>query len=163
MAKTEETTDDFLLKQARKEVAVVELAKKERKPVTEQFLKLYAKFLEPNPRAMKRLVNAYSLERDIRILEGLKIEREKLALWTIIKMRWPLLAEYLEEDYNRVKPIVGIKPIIGEENLDGLGISEDIKKLLRNKDVISVIKGEEVGGPLDDHAIRTLIAYEPGV
>jgi KAP family P-loop domain len=87
IATTEEETGDFLLKQARKEVAVIELAKRERKQFTEQFLKPYAKFLEPNPRAMKRLVNPYSLARDIRILEGLKVEREKLALWTIITMR----------------------------------------------------------------------------
>lgn len=162
LAKTEEKTNDLVLDRARKEVAVIELAKKERIPVTEQFLKPYAKFLEPNPRAMKRLVNQYSLARDIRILEGSKIEREKLALWTIITMRWPLLGEYLEEDCERVKPVIGVKPIIGEEKLDGPGISEDIKKLLIDKDVISVIKGEEVGGPLDEHAIRYLTAYEPG-
>jgi KAP family P-loop domain len=160
IAKTEERTDDFVKKQALKEEAVIELAKKERKPVTEQFLKPYAKFLESNPRAMKRLVNAYSLARDIRILEELKIEREKLALWTIVTMRWPLLAGYLEEDCTRVKPIVGVKPIIGEENLDGPGINEDIKKLLIDKDVIDVIKGDGVGGPLDEDAIRNLIVYE---
>lgn len=77
---------------------------------------------------MKRLVNTYSLARDIRILEGSKVEREKLALWTIITMRWPLLTEYIEEDYDRIKPIIGVKPIIGEEILNGPVISEDIKK-----------------------------------
>jgi hypothetical protein len=68
----------------------------------------------------------------------------------------PLLAEYVEEDYDRVKPI------IGEEILNGPGISEDIKKLLINKDVVSVFQGEGVGGPLDEHVIRNLTVHEPG-
>jgi len=58
-----------------------------------------APLLEPNPRAMKRLVNAYGVERAVQILEGhpaqLEHPRERLALWTILKSRWPLLADYL--------------------------------------------------------------------
>jgi hypothetical protein len=65
---------------------------------TEHFLKPFALFTEPNPRAMKRLSNAYTLGSDIRIVEKSKNilrERKQLALWTILTLRRPPLAEYL--------------------------------------------------------------------
>jgi hypothetical protein len=65
---------------------------------TEHFLKPFALFTEPNPDAMKRLSNAYTLGRDIRIVEKSKNilrERKQLALWTILTLRRPPLAEYL--------------------------------------------------------------------
>ena len=44
---------------------------------------------------MKRLVNAYGVERALQIIGGhstaLEHPRERLALWTILKSRWPLL------------------------------------------------------------------------
>jgi len=49
-----------------------------------------------------RLINAYSIARDVRLLEGRKVERKKLALWTILRMRWPILAQYLEKDPDKV-------------------------------------------------------------
>jgi hypothetical protein len=49
----------------------------------------------PNPRSMKRFVNSYSALRDVRIMEGNLVQREPLALWTILETRWPSLADYL--------------------------------------------------------------------
>ena len=115
---------------------------------------------------MKRLMNAYSLARDIRILEGEKINktiREKLVLWTIIKMRWPLLAQCLERDPGRIKYIVTEGGFNNPNIFDGnnnVNIDSDVKKLFSDKDVIGVIKGKEVGGPLDEHWIRRLIAND---
>jgi hypothetical protein len=68
----------------------------------------------------------------------------------------PLLAAYLEEDCKRVMPIIEGNKV---ENDD---ISDDIKKLFSDNDVISVIKGEKVGGPLDEDVIRSLITMNPG-
>jgi len=43
-----------------------------------------------------------------------------------------------------------------EKNV-GPGITEDIRKLLKDKEVIHVIKGDEVVGSLDENAIRNNI------
>jgi hypothetical protein len=66
----------------------------------EKLLLEFAPLLENNPRSMKRLMNAYGIERDRLLREGrllTKTERRQLALLTILRMRWPLLAEHLRD------------------------------------------------------------------
>lgn len=56
--------------------------------------------LENNPRSMKGLMNAYGIERDRYLREGHLLkesERRTLVLLTILRLRWPLLAEHLQE------------------------------------------------------------------
>jgi KAP family P-loop domain len=93
----------------RREAAVRRLGAPELIRHTEHTLSRFAGLLEPNPRAMKRLVNAYGVERAVQILEGHSSElshpREKLALWAIVKSRWPLLAEYLSEHVELIEPL----------------------------------------------------------
>ena len=57
-----------------------------------QLLK-YATLLQPNPRAMKRFILTYGVLRAIRTVEGISIESDLLALWTVLQIRWPVLAE----------------------------------------------------------------------
>jgi hypothetical protein len=57
----------------------------------------FAVLLEPNPRAIKRVVIAYGIERSVRTLEGSTVARDTLMLWTILNTRWPGLGEYLTE------------------------------------------------------------------
>ncbi len=87
---------------ARRAAAVRRLASPTLQRHVEHTLTPLAPLLEPNPRAMKRLVNAYGVERAVQILEGCSAKldhpREQLALWTILKSRWPLLSDYLSED-----------------------------------------------------------------
>lgn len=54
---------------------------------------------------MKRLVDAYSVNRTLATLAHIDIERDQLALWTILSPRWPQLAEYLEERPEMVEKI----------------------------------------------------------
>jgi hypothetical protein len=65
--------------------------------VEEHVLDKFGSLLEPNPRAIKRLVIAYGIERTIRTLEGNVVPRDTLVLWTILSTRWPGLGEYLTE------------------------------------------------------------------
>ena len=51
---------------------------------------------------MKRLVNAYGLAQSTCLLSGREVSQSVLARWTILSMRWPLLAEWLAEDPERV-------------------------------------------------------------
>jgi hypothetical protein len=150
--------------QARREAAVMRLAAPEVEAHTvEHLLRDFMPLLEPNPRAMKRLVNAYGAARDIDVLEGIlggrrqasveqtHIERKKLALWTIVNLRWPRLAEYLEDHPEMVDYI------LYEMRLEGVGITENLRKLFTEISVRNVIQGKDIGAALDERSIRHLI------
>lgn len=62
---------------------------------TEHALQPYANLLEPNPRAMKRLVNAFGFQQAVNWLSERDVPQHPLVLWTLIQMRWPLLADTL--------------------------------------------------------------------
>ncbi len=64
----------------------------------EQSLGDFADMIENNPRSMKRLLNAYGLERDCLLREGRLLtaeEQGQLIRFSILRLRWPLLAEHL--------------------------------------------------------------------
>ena len=64
----------------------------------ERLLSEFAPMVENNPRSMKRLLNAYGIERDRLLRDGYlltKAERRQLALLTILRLRWPLFADHL--------------------------------------------------------------------
>jgi WD40 repeat protein len=78
---------------------------------TEHSLQRFAVLLPPNPRTMKRFVNAYSAMRAVRTLEGNAVGVEPLALWTIIEIRWPSLADHLRTTPESIE-------LVGKEALD---------------------------------------------
>ena len=61
----------------------------------EHFLYRYAELLEPNPRAMKRLLNAYGFRRGYDIQAPEPSDPDALARWTILANRWPILTDHL--------------------------------------------------------------------
>jgi hypothetical protein len=65
---------------------------------TEHVLQGYADLLDPNPRSMKRFLLSYSMNRAVRTVEGSAVDRDPLARWTILTIRWPELAERLRKD-----------------------------------------------------------------
>jgi len=75
--------------------ALDKLSTAEAVAATEHSLQRFAMLLPPNPRTMKRFVNTYSAIRAVRTLEGNPVRMESLALWTIIEIRWPSLADHL--------------------------------------------------------------------
>jgi hypothetical protein len=62
----------------------------------QHFLNKYASLIEPNPRAMKRLLNAYGFRRGFDIQSRHRSDPDALVRWTILENRWPILADYLE-------------------------------------------------------------------
>jgi hypothetical protein len=58
-------------------------------------LESFDDLVEPNPRAMKRLVNAYAMHQSTLFLSGGDTVFNVLARWTILELRWPLLADFL--------------------------------------------------------------------
>jgi len=140
------TKKNPIYEQAFREEAVIRLATPEVEEHKEHTLKIFAPLLEPNPRAMKRLINAYSVQRDIVLLSGGDIELKKLALWTILSMRWPLLAEYLQDHPEMIKYIGG------KETLPIEKIPKDLQELFQDPNVVEVIKGKK-----DDLIVGTLL------
>jgi len=63
---------------------------------TERYvLQKFAPHLKANPRDLKRFINTYSVLRTVRTLEGIPVDSDALALWIVIKIHWPILADYL--------------------------------------------------------------------
>lgn len=101
---------DLLQELSLREAAVVKSASEEFETATEHFLIPFWPLLDHNPRAIKRLVNAYGIQRALAILSDLSLintdeKRQQLVLWTIIQLRWPLLSEFLEKNPDRVDEI----------------------------------------------------------
>lgn len=73
---------------------------------TEHALRKFAPLLSPNPRSTKLFLNTYTMLRAVRTLEGITVESDTLALWTILRVRWPAVADYLQHDPDAVKGIL---------------------------------------------------------
>jgi hypothetical protein len=92
---------------------------------TEHFLMQYRDLLEENPRAMKRLLNAYGFRRGFDILSRRGFDdQDALLRWTILENRWPILADYLaNRSGGRNEPDI-IKALMNDEKVlevaDGL-------------------------------------------
>jgi hypothetical protein len=144
-----DSPDDPLRQQALRAEAAVRLGRSEVEAHTEHFLQPFARLLEPNPRSMKRLVNAFGVRRDADVLRGGNIDTRQLALFTILDLRWPLLAEYLGEHPERVEYIG--KQVIPKD------IPDNLQALFKDQEVQEVIEAERVEGvetSLDPDAIR---------
>jgi hypothetical protein len=122
---------------------------------TEHRLQNFDALLEPNPRAMKRLVNAYGLARDVELIEsGARVATdtdaiEQLALWTILRLRWPLLAQHLERHPNDIDEI-------GQEKVADK-IPERLREVFADPDVVAVVKGRHVNAQLDRVAVNRIV------
>jgi hypothetical protein len=103
---------------------------------TEHSLQRFAVLLPPNPRTMKRFVNAYSAMRAVRTLEGNPVRVESLALWTIIEIRWPSLADHLRR---RPESIT----LVGQTGAELGAVPETLRPLFA------------------DPALRVLITFDP--
>ena len=115
-------------------------------------MKPFTPLLEPNPRSMKRLVNAYGIARAIDILKGgTTVERKKLALWSILSLRWPLLAQYLEDHPEKINYINKGNDIDVE--------NDNLRDLFNNPNVRDVINGnaKEIDTSLNEITIRQLV------
>jgi KAP family P-loop domain len=141
---------DPIEEQAFREEAVKRLAAPDVQVRTEHGLKAFAHLLEPNPRAMKRLINSYGLQRAIATLVKVDIGMKQLALWTILLLRWPVLAEYLE-DHPEIVEHFSEKLPAGEKL--PVSIPEELHKLFQDESVRNVINGKNVGICLDANAI----------
>ncbi len=124
-------------RRARQQAAVEQLGSVEVEKSTEHYLSPFASLQDPNPRAMKRLLNAFAVQRDLAVLAGLDnlgVENWiQLVLWTIVSLRWPMVEEYLIALASDPKA----EP------------SQEVRSLLESKSVKSVLDGNGVGARLE--------------
>jgi hypothetical protein len=120
---------------------------------TEYLLAGFHHLLEPNPRAMKRIVNAYGFEAKLELLERDWVEDDsdassRLALWTIARLRWPALAEHLLQEPDHVEAIRSAST----EDRDCL--PGDLQYLCGREEVRRVFTGAGVDAELRAEDIR---------
>lgn len=140
--------DTPVARQAKLEALAVSLGTAESQRQSEHTLAPFAALVESNPRAMKRLVNAYGVALQVETvsahnLAGDRREQRKTALWTILNLRWPSLGGYLVRhpgDLERLR--TGDFPPHGPMKL---------KELFGDPEVLRVIDGaaEDIGVQLD--------------
>lgn len=119
--------------------ALEQLSQKSTVARTEHFLRPYNRYLDLNPRNMKRLLNQYLVNKAASVLTGILIPRHQLALWTIIQIQWPLLANYFARHPDALDTLKGPDP--GQ-------LPTEISSLLQIRGVRDVLDGEGISGPL---------------
>ena len=115
----------------------------------------FSPLLEPNPRAMKRLINAYRIELRRLLTEGRRsghaaVTPEQIALWTIVSLRWPLLADQLPHHLQLLAP-----------GADSGVLPRSLRDLWHSDEVQAVVTGRDVSGRLTPEAVRTLVGLAP--
>jgi CheY-like chemotaxis protein len=152
-AKIDQVRHDPVQEQAMRAAAAKQITSGEAEHETEHRLQRFADLLEPNPRAMKRLVNAYGLHQAAHFLEGRRVSPDALARWTIIELRWPLLADALA-----ARPQSVVDMADGKAPADGT-LPHDLAGLFRDEAVQAVLVGDRAGGApaLDERAIREIV------
>jgi hypothetical protein len=107
---------------------------------------------------MKRLVNAFGLHQATQLLEGRRVSPEALARWTIIEMRWPLLADFLNSHPEAVVALAKGKVLTDLQNMAAPEKSEGLKELYEDAEVKAVLAYGSIGEmALDERSIRQII------
>ncbi|MFI7037277.1 P-loop NTPase fold protein [Microbispora rosea] len=101
--------------------------------VSRHALAKFSRLLHSNPRAMKRFVNTYTVLRAVRVLEGSLVPTDTLALWTLLRIRWPELADYLEAHPEAIDLIM--------EGSGAQGLPESLRELAPSEDLHEVLCG----------------------
>ena len=143
---------------ARLEAAAIQLATPKVERAAEHVLLPFRPLLDSNPRAMKRLVNAYGLARGMELLNrrtlgGDREAQHRTALWTILSLRWPRLAEYLA-----AQPEIAAE--FGRTDPGARGVRAEFAPLFLDPDVRAVVFGQADGvdAKLDPDSIRLCVS-----
>lgn len=151
----EQSRHDPLRQRAMRVAAAKRMLTPEVQRHTEHALQPYANLLEPNPRAMKRLVNAFGFQQAVNWLSERDVPQHPLVLWTLIQMRWPLLADNLARYPDSLTAI-------GEEN-PPTQVPDNLRDLFRSPEVLAVVQGRHTGlvaSPLTPEQIRRIVGTD---
>jgi hypothetical protein len=141
------------VEEARRRAAVRRLGSPSLQRDLQHALERFAHLVEPNPRAMKRLVNAYGVERALQVRLGVQLEPRISAqnvLWMIVKLRWPALAEYLVQQPETADLLRQAQA------LEDDALPPELRVFAADRAVRDVIAGREIDAQLDCEAIERL-------
>lgn len=150
--------------QARKETLAVQMVTTRALERTTHTLEPFRRLLgrDPNPRTMKRLVNAYGIARGIETLAPDKptdnpvdkprdshLDEQETALWTILTLRWPRLASYLTRYPEHLAAVGPADP--------PAAVPTDLRPLFTDPEVLAVIQGdaEDISATITEEFLRT--------
>jgi superkiller protein 3 len=131
---------------------VKRLSQKDIQTKTEHFLQPFIYYVDPNPRAAKRFLNIFNITRAITILSGGDIDNKKLAIWTILALRWPEMARYLLQNPDEVSKI-------GKAESSNLPVSDTLKALFQNKTIVGIVNGTLFNTSLNEDWIRKVSTW----
>jgi hypothetical protein len=120
------------------EVAVERLSEAAVEKATEHDLEKFSALMDRNPRRMKRFLNSYTADLVTLGLEQQFPDPDALALWTILRLRWPGVAEYLSQNPDTADTIEQKNPLPAD------GLDLELRTLL------------------DSPALRSLLCFRPG-
>ncbi|HEX5990410.1 MAG TPA: P-loop NTPase fold protein [Solirubrobacterales bacterium] len=116
---------------------------------TEAQLSRFSGLVENNPRSMKRMMNAYGIERDRLFRDGYMLtplQRQQLALRTIVQLRWPELADHLQRHPEDA--------VFGLEEAEPVPKENPFAKLFVDTELRKVFDGDGVEASLDAEVFR---------
>jgi hypothetical protein len=113
---------------------------------TEHAPSRFLPLLQANPRTIKKFLNTYNVLRSVRTLEQNTVPSEVLALWTILRVRWPAVADHLETSPDAIRGIV--EPLWASECFP-----PNLRDLAADPGLRAVVLHTE-GGPLTADAVR---------
>jgi hypothetical protein len=126
------------------EAVAIQLSTPALQKQTEHALRPFAPLLDSNPRAMKRLVNSYGIVRDIETLNkgslGDRSAQQRTALWVILQLRWPTLAEHLKRHPEDLRAFQEFMPDAAPADAPA-----DLQALFVDPEVRRVVRGEAEG------------------
>jgi hypothetical protein len=150
-AKIAEVKGDLEKEHALRVAAAKQVTRPAAQKEAEHRLQRFAGLLEPNPRSMKRVVNAYGLRQAKKYIEQSNVSSDALARWTILELRWPLLADFLAARPDAIGYVGNAVPENG-------GIPEHIRDLLKDDDVKAVVEAKwQEADRLDVQAVREIV------
>ncbi|MFC6066308.1 caspase, EACC1-associated type [Streptomyces ochraceiscleroticus] len=142
---------DFLERLRQFEVGRAEWVSERLNSITERrraehTLRKFAPVLGDNPRAVKKFLNTYSILRSIRFLEDIHVDPDALALWCLICVRWPNVADHLAACPEAVAGIA--EPLWCSEHFPG-----PLRAAAESPELRAVVTSPD-GGPLTPDLIR---------
>ena len=142
-------TGDARVEQAMRAAVAKQITSPDVLKETEHRLRAFADLLEPNPRAMKRLVNAYGMYQAAHVLERRTVSPEALARWTIVELRWPLLAECIAGRPD----LLNARDAAADD-----AVPKKYARLLKDATVKAVLSGGADGrGVLTEESLREIV------
>jgi hypothetical protein len=138
---------------AAREAAALQFTTARVEASTERRLMSLMHLMEPNPRAMKLLVNEVAMAQARGTLEGRYVQAEARARWSILSLRWPLIADHFAEDPKRIGQWISAQGN-GATTVD---VPEQFVTLLKSRALQETIGQATELGALNEDVLRRMI------